>query len=191
MSGSSSVVVLLLSGVVSRLRPLLGCLGSGRVLSSPPPPSSQTLSPLFAVTLETRVALLSRCWLAAGSLLARCCLAAVSLLSRMRSCTTLYRGTVSGGAGPSWASRLLRGYSSLGLSGLTSGSARRVWIALAAWLRFAPSLAPPGLFCQVTSRSPRRSRPSFGFRPGWFSPLHALPHPGRLDLSPPARWKAR
>ena len=67
LSGSSSVVVLLLSGVVSRLRPLLGCLGSGRVLSSPPPPSSQTLSPLFAVTLETRVALLSRCWLAAGS----------------------------------------------------------------------------------------------------------------------------
>ena len=126
------------------------------------------------------VSLLARCWLAAGS-----------LLSRMRSCTTLYRGTVSGGAGPSWASCLLRGYSSLGLSGLTSGSARRVWIALAAWLRFAPSLAPPGLFCQVTSRSPRRSRPSFGFRPGWFSPLHALPHPGRLDLSPPARWKAR
>ena len=82
LSGSSSVVVLLLSGVVSRLRPLLGCLGSGRVLSSPPPPSSQTLSPLFAVTLETRVALLSRCWLAAGSLLARCWLAAVSLLSR-------------------------------------------------------------------------------------------------------------
>ena len=75
-------MVLLLSGVVSRLRPLLGCLGSGRVLSSPPPPSSQTLSPLFAVTFETRVALLSRCWLAAGSLLARCWLAAGSLLAR-------------------------------------------------------------------------------------------------------------
>ena len=98
------------------------------------------------------------CWPAAGSLLAR-----------MRSCTTLYRGTVPGGAGPSWASRLLRGYSSLGLSGLTSGSARRAWITLAACLRLAPSLAPPGLSCQVTSRSPRRSRPSFGFRPGWFS----------------------
>ena len=156
--GSGCVVVLLLSGIVSRLRPLLGCLGSGCVLSSPPPPSTRSLSPLFAVTFETRVALLARCWLAAGSLLAR-----------MRSCTTLYRGTVPGGAGPSWASRLLRGYSSLGLSGLTSGSARRAWITLAACLRLAPSLAPPGLSCQVTSRSPRRSRPSFGFRPGWFS----------------------
>ena len=113
------------------------------------------------------------CWPAAGTLLA--C---------VWNCVALHRTTVPDGAGPSWASRLLRGYSSLGLSGLTSGSARRVWIALAAWLRFAPSLAPPGLFCQVTSRSPRRSRPSFGFRLGWFSPLHALPHPGRLDLSP-------
>ena len=180
LSGSSCVVVLLLSGIVSPLRPLLGCLGSGRVLSSPPPPSSWSLSPLFAVTLETRVALLARCWLAAGSLLAR-----------MWSCTTLYRGTVSGGAGPSWASRLLRGYSSLGLSGLTSGSARRVWITLAACLRLAPSLAPPGLSCQVTSRSPRRSRPSFGFRPGWFSRFTLCPTRVVSICLRPARWKAR
>ena len=66
MSGSSSVVVLLLSGIVSRLRPLLGCLGSGCVLSSPPPPSSWSLPPLFAVALEARVALLARCWHATG-----------------------------------------------------------------------------------------------------------------------------
>ena len=118
-------------------------------------------------------------------------LAAGSLLARMWSCTTLYRGTVSGGAGPSWASRLLRGYSSLGLSGLTSGSARRVWITLAACLRLAPSLAPPGLSCQVTSRSPRRSRPSFGFRPGWFSRFTLCPTRVVSICLRPARWKAR
>ena len=61
-------MVLLLSGIVSRLRPLLGCLGSGYVLSSPPPPSSWSLSPLFAVTLGDSCRL-------TGSLLARCCLA--------------------------------------------------------------------------------------------------------------------
>ena len=166
-------MVLLLSGVVSRLRPLLGCLGSGRVLSSPPPPSSRSLSPLFAVTLEDS------------------CRLAGSLLARMRSCTTLYRRTGSDGAGPSWASRLLRGYSSLGLSGLTSGSARRAWITLAACLRLAPSLAPPGLSCQVTSRSPRRSRPSFGFRPGWFSRFTLCPTRVVSICLRPARWKAR
>ena len=96
------------------------------------------------------------CWPAAGTLLA--C---------VWNCVALHRTTVPDGAGPSWASRLLRGYSSLGLSGSSSGSARRVWITLATWLRLAPSLAPPGLSCQVTSRSPRRSRSSSGFRPGW------------------------
>ena len=169
LSGSSCVVVLLLSGIVSPLRPLLGCLGSGRVLSSPPPPSSWSLSPLFAVTLETRVALLARCWLAAGS--------HVELYdsvqrNRVRRCWAVVGFTPS--------TRLL-----------LPGS---VWVDL--------GFCPPCLDhtrCLLEARPvPGSSRSVLSghvpFSPSLSSlvrlsswlvlPLHALPHPGRLDLSP-------
>ena len=159
MSGSSRVVVLLLSGIVSRLRPLLGCLGSGCVLSSPPPPSSWSLPPLFAVALEARVTLLARCWHATGL---RVELSGTAQNNRTGRCWAVV------GFAPS--TRLL-----------LPGS---VWIVL----RFCPPCLDhtrylvetrpvPGSSwsCQVASRSPRRSRPSSCFRPGLLSRFTLCP----------------
>ena len=169
MSGSSRVVVLLLSGIVSRLRPLLGCLGSGCVLSSPPPPSSWSLPPLFAVALEARVALLARCWHATGL---RVELSGTAQNNRTGRCWAVV------GFAPS--TRLL-----------LPGS---VWIVL----RFCPPCldhtrylvetrpVPGSSWSVLSGRVPFSPSLSFLVRlSSWLAlPLHPLPHPGRLDLSP-------
>ena len=169
MSGSSRVVVLLLSGIVSRLRPLLGCLGSGCVLSSPPPPSSWSLPPLFAVALDARVALLARCWHATGL---RVELSGTAQNNRTGRCWAVV------GFAPS--TRLL-----------LPGS---VWIVL----RFCPPCldhtrylvetrpVPGSSWSVLSGRVPfSPSLSSLVLLSSWLAlPLHPLPHPGRLDLSP-------
>lgn len=139
---------------------------------------------LFAVALSTvrcdSRRLVPPCWLTASSLLAHYWLAC----GTVQHCTALYSTAQKNRAGRCWAvvgfvpsTRLLLP----GFVWVVIGFCPPclVWIALAVWLRLAPSLAPPGLSCLVASRSLRRSGSSSGFRPGWLSPLHALLHPGR------------